>query len=1461
MKNIARKPLYLLSVLLLSACGGGGGSGTEPVNPPSLKASAKVVTDSTKAYMSDKEAILGLLVEVTPSNQLSLQAVSNNSKVQILSKELVATTPADTGVKFRQKDTPSSCKVNMLLSSGEHCTDQWEVVTTKERDAYEGKLIYTTSVGVIESIVKLSFKPSNDPEFQKSKFSITQISPIAIGEVINITLNNATANAINNPNLIFPEVIKPYISKISEDIFEIKGAESVVLQYKLEDSAQAQQALKLWQKSLHKNESQAQITYDSARSTTQAYPLTPTIYLSNVVANTDTISQFKEIDGQFKATVSLLNTSTDAITDIHAKLAPFADAIEVDMSKCSLPLAKNNSCVAEISIDPSIAKDLQGLQNFEIEFSTPNDSNRESYKVNFAVDTSVNVSASDQNTLIANYDNQIAFKNNGFMHWYPSKNLGDYKIYDAQGNDLTSEFAIEEGLVGANCLTGNAVAQNANCYITIKPLSDLSDKLLSLQIENSNNQFSLLLPSYSKSGASANALLNPSAVVQGKALSLYFTVGLPESVTKTFNKAELLGASAFTVDESYPNSCTAGKPVSSNQICQLKVDIPADAVTAEFKPQLVIHWQDETQMEVPVQVEVIDPDSPDADTSALFNFHELKKALNYIDINEKGLVIKLNNPTNKVISGMRVEILPQWLREIIDMSNLSKITTLSANQEANVELALQVGKTADDLASALKANMTSVISNANSDETGGQVIRFTSNNALAEYRPLMQLDTFPYIASLAIESAQKLSDTMIFGKPGQQYIELINPTDYRYTIAFSEALPHAITRVTAGGANGLANCSEFPILQTKERCALILEAKADANVNTGDHLDIIMTPQEGSISQSTTLAVDFQVNYVYSIAYEPEAVALELPISGKKHYDLKLVNNEESIQWLPSTSMIDYVVTHDDGVTGLMINAPAKVPSCFDGAAVASGSYCYIGLEVSDHTPIKSDYQLSLKMGQSNLAVDTLDVGEVSIVDHGVASVQLQQYGHSVKQVISGESVDIVITPPQDWHGSSTTDQVYSISSNNSHISFPNGNQCVLSVSQESPQCSVIAEISEDISSGEYLFDVTSESTTSLPLNQYILNLAVSSVKYSALSAGYRHTCALDLDNQAYCWGYNASGELGNGTYKNSMYPTKISQGELPKDYALMSISLGNVHTCALDSENQAYCWGENGNGQLGNGNNTSSHSPVKVLTGDIPQGVVLTSIALGNNFSCAIASNQKAYCWGGGFRNTPMELPQGQLPQSAAITSIGLGQDFGCLLDHTGQAYCWGINDYYKLGNKVSGGSTSPVAVNQQGLVFKSIHTGNDHACGVTEDNKAYCWGHNKYGQLGNNMVNEYGEYKPSLVAQGALPDGVTIKAMSLGFTHSCILGSDQKAYCWGGHAGVGSGFATWEQTTPIAVKSGSIPNNVSLVSIATGAAYSCALGNDYKSYCWGGNHAGQLGDGTFNLSYVPVKSSLPLI
>lgn len=251
------------------------------------------------------------------------------------------------------------------------------------------------------------------------------------------------------------------------------------------------------------------------------------------------------------------------------------------------------------------------------------------------------------------------------------------------------------------------------------------------------------------------------------------------------------------------------------------------------------------------------------------------------------------------------------------------------------------------------------------------------------------------------------------------------------------------------------------------------------------------------------------------------------------------------------------------------------------------------------------------------------------------------------------------------------------------------------------------------------------------------------------------HTCVIASDNNVYCWGYNYDGELGNNSGANSSVPVAVDISGSLNGKTVKSLTLGALDTCVIASDNNGYCWGDNSLGQLGNNVPSDSYTPTPIYTGGVLSGKTIKTIVAGDYHICAIASDSNAYCWGYNYHG---QLGNGTITNSLVPSSVSVsgalngltvkaisgGTNFSCAVASNGQAYCWGYNDHSQLGSN-SGNVYTPVAVNVSGLLngkvlnsISSSKTGDMHTCAISSENKIYCWGYNYYGALGNNSVTE---------------------------------------------------------------------------------------------------------------------------
>lgn len=388
-------------------------------------------------------------------------------------------------------------------------------------------------------------------------------------------------------------------------------------------------------------------------------------------------------------------------------------------------------------------------------------------------------------------------------------------------------------------------------------------------------------------------------------------------------------------------------------------------------------------------------------------------------------------------------------------------------------------------------------------------------------------------------------------------------------------------------------------------------------------------------------------------------------------------------------------------------------------------------------------------------------------------------------------------------------------------------------------------------------------------VNDSLVSVAVaqgalpSGASIRQIGAGNEFTCASTTANKIYCWGNNSNGQLGNKTTTELYVPGGTNALTDPASRATSNIQVtsGGNTTCVLGSDSQVYCWGMASTWTLYEG---------RMPQGVIPEGSTIERLAGESSNKCVIASDHKAYCWGyayfgelgngtSGLFNTPVAVLQGAIPNGVVLKEISAGTFAVCALGSNNWVYCWGNNESGGLGDGTLTHRNTPVALLQgnvpAGVTFRTVDVGNYTACGIASDNKVYCWGWNQYGQLGVGTTGGNRTY-PSPVAQGAIPAGVTIQQLTVGDYHSCVLASNGKVYCWGNSGGgaLGDGTET-NRNTPVAVLQGSIPAGVTLRYISAGGNHTCAIGSNNKAYCWGNSQGyGALGDGVVVNRSTPV-------
>jgi len=385
------------------------------------------------------------------------------------------------------------------------------------------------------------------------------------------------------------------------------------------------------------------------------------------------------------------------------------------------------------------------------------------------------------------------------------------------------------------------------------------------------------------------------------------------------------------------------------------------------------------------------------------------------------------------------------------------------------------------------------------------------------------------------------------------------------------------------------------------------------------------------------------------------------------------------------------------------------------------------------------------------------------------------------------------------------------------------------------------------------------------------------------VATGYYHSCAILVNRQLRCWGWNGDGGLGNDSPTDQFNTAVVVQnvaGTGPLQNVIQVVA-GDYHTCALISNGQVRCWGDGDYGQNGNGVFADRLRPVVVRnatnTGPLQN---VTQISAEPYGACALLVNDEVRCWGEndygqlGNDNTPTNsaLPVavhglGGVGRLTGVASLGGGFDNNCAVLNNGQARCWGYNGGGSgptiLGNGSNVDTAHPVVVkNLAGggplTGVTQISHGGHHGCVRLANGQARCWGVNDEGELGDGTLTD--RDLPVAVKRaggGALTGVVRIYAAS---NNTCAQVVGGQVRCWGDDTYAQLGDGTIEMPTvrklPAPVRNGGNNGNLTGVTQMDDQSYhSCARRSNGEVVCWGFGADGELGNGADVNEPLPVK------
>jgi alpha-tubulin suppressor-like RCC1 family protein len=293
----------------------------------------------------------------------------------------------------------------------------------------------------------------------------------------------------------------------------------------------------------------------------------------------------------------------------------------------------------------------------------------------------------------------------------------------------------------------------------------------------------------------------------------------------------------------------------------------------------------------------------------------------------------------------------------------------------------------------------------------------------------------------------------------------------------------------------------------------------------------------------------------------------------------------------------------------------------------------------------------------------------------------------------------------------------------------------------------------------------------------------------SANSSSGAYACGLDLSGLPYCWG-NIPVSAG-GTHDLGSVPTA-----LPGDVHLTSISVGVQHICGVAATHLAYCWGDFEGGRRGDPTISFDTSSATFQPNVVGGGLEFTEVAAGSVGTCGLTTAGQAYCWGSnylGFLGNPAAPVQQQcghgfspcalspVPVAGGhlFTSLSGSSQHACGLSGS-DLYCWGLDSANQIGTaataELCGGSPcakQPDLVFAPGVTFASVSAGGSSTCALDSGHVPYCWGDNSSGQVGNGGGDAP---VPALVAGRHQFNTIAITG-----DHACALVATGEAFCWG--------------------------------------------------------------------------------
>jgi hypothetical protein len=321
--------------------------------------------------------------------------------------------------------------------------------------------------------------------------------------------------------------------------------------------------------------------------------------------------------------------------------------------------------------------------------------------------------------------------------------------------------------------------------------------------------------------------------------------------------------------------------------------------------------------------------------------------------------------------------------------------------------------------------------------------------------------------------------------------------------------------------------------------------------------------------------------------------------------------------------------------------------------------------------------------------------------------------------------------------------------------------------------------------------------------------------------------CGLDSGGHAYCWGSGlpdtAAVWYGFDRSANALTPPVPMPVPTPRTFD--SIAVASDHACGITTSGDAWCWGRNGLGQLGNGSSSGISEWINVPV-EVAGGHKFTAIDVSALRSCAVTAQGNVWCWGYnsgsddfgngivGSTYVPVPAVTGAALRSISLARPTYNSGSSCGESIAGVAICWSVNSFGQVGIGHTSATLEPPTPVASPEALVSVTSGGEHACGLTAAGKAYCWGDALDGVL--TIPVGFATSRPT---PGAIISSLLFRMISVAPYQTCGVALDGTAWCWGNSWG----------PAPVQVK---VPGTV--IDIHASLVTDCASTAGHQAWCW---------------------------